>query len=116
MGYFSSTDDIYAVFTPFTQALTIDPVVGPKFEVANTSFRVIHTEPDGMFLLDTTSRPATLYTGEDAAARPAEVDLTMSADDGHKFWLGQLNLPVALARRKVKVDGGVTKLLGGGLR
>ena len=35
----------------------------------------------------------------------------MSSDDGHKFWLGELNIPMAMARRKVKVEGPVGKLL-----
>jgi len=109
---FASSQDMYAVFTPFMQSLTTDPVVGPKFVAAKTSFRVLHTDPEGVFLLDATADPAVLYVGPDATGRDAEVELTMSADDGHKFWLGQLNLPVALAKRKIKVAGGVTKLMG----
>ncbi len=112
MSVFTSSDDMYAVFTPFMQSLTTDPVVGKKFASAKTSFRVAHEDPDGVFLLDATVDPPVLYIGEDAESRTAEVDLTMSAEDGHKFWLGQLNLPVALARRKIKVSGGVAKLMG----
>jgi len=112
MTQFTSSDDMYAVFTPFMQSLTTDPVVGRKFVSANTSFRVNHEDPDGVFLLDATVDPPMLYVGADAEGRPAEVDLTMSAEDGHKFWMGQLNLPVALARRKVKVSGGVARLMG----
>jgi hypothetical protein len=112
MTAFSSSDDLYSVFTPFMQSLTTDPVVGPKFVAAKTSFRVNHTDPDGVFLLDATSNPAVLYVGADALEREAEVELTMTAEDGHQFWLGQLNLPVALAKRKIKVAGGVTKLMG----
>jgi len=37
--------------------------------------------------------------------------MSMSADDGHKFWLGELNIPMAMARGKVKVGGPVGKLL-----
>lgn len=112
MSVFTSSDEMYEVFTPFMQSLTTDPVVGKKFSSANTSFRVIHEDPDGVFLLDATVDPPVLYVGADADGRQAEVDLTMSAEDGHKFWLGQLNLPVALARRKIKVSGGVAKLMG----
>jgi putative sterol carrier protein len=112
MPMFTSTEDMYSVFTPFMQSLTTDPVVGAKFSAAKTSFRVNHTDPDGVFLLDATVDPPVLYVGDDALAREPEVDLTMSAEDGHKFWLGQLNLPVALARRKIKVSGGVAKLMG----
>lgn len=112
MSTFTTTEDLYAVFTPFMQSLTTDPVVGAKFSAANTSFRVNHTDPDGTFLLDATVSPPVLYVGEEALAREAEVDLTMSSEDGHAFWLGKLNLPVALARRKIKVSGGVAKLMG----
>ncbi|MFJ9390464.1 SCP2 sterol-binding domain-containing protein [Nocardioides sp. NPDC101246] len=112
MTVFSSAEEMYSVFTPFMQSLTTDPVVGRKFVAANTSFRVNHTDPDGVFLLDATVDPPRLYVGDEAEGKSAEVDLTMSAEDGHKFWLGQLNLPVALARRKIKVDGGVAKLMG----
>lgn len=112
MTVFTSSDDMYAVLTPFMESLTTDPVVGPKFVSANTSFKVAHEDPDGVFLLDATLDPPVLYVGEEAEGRTAEVDLTMSAEDGHKFWMGQLNLPVALARRKIKVSGGVAKLMG----
>ncbi|MFI5623304.1 hypothetical protein ACIA03_07545 [Nocardioides sp. NPDC051685] len=112
MSVFVSSDEMYEVFTPFLRGLTTDPVVGKKFSSANTSFRVIHEDPDGVFLLDATVDPPVLYVGAEADGREAEVDLTMAAEDGHKFWLGQLNLPVALARRKIKVSGGVAKLMG----
>jgi hypothetical protein len=112
MTVFTSSDDMYSVFTPFMESLTTDPVVGRKFVPANTSLRVNHEDPDGVFLLDATVDPPVLYVGAEAEGRPAEVDLTMSAEDGHKFWMGQLNLPVALARRKVKVSGGVARLMG----
>jgi hypothetical protein len=46
-------------------------------------------------------------------ARAAQMDVApfMSADDGHTFWLGDLNIPMAMARRKVKIEGPVGTLL-----
>lgn len=70
-----------------------------------------YTGPDALFLLDCTVDPPVVYAGEEAAARESELKLSMSADDGHKFWLGALNVPMALARKKVKVEGPVGKLL-----
>jgi hypothetical protein len=112
MTTFASADEMYRIVTPYLEALTSDPVVGPKFVAANTSFRVTYTHPDGVFLLDATQNPAVVTTADAAVAGHAEVALTMTADDGHKFWLGDLNLPIALARRKLKIDGPVTKLFG----
>jgi putative sterol carrier protein len=103
---------MYDVLTPFYISLTTDPDIGPKFVKANTSFRITHDGPAGVFLLNATQDPAVLTVGDEALAGHPAVDLTMSGDDGHKFWLGKLNLPVALAKRKIKVSGGVTVLMG----
>lgn len=112
MPIFASTDDLYAALLPFYQKLVTDPVIAPRFTAADTSFRIRHIEPEGLFVLDATGPELVLLHGEDAAAAETEVELTMSGDDGHRFWLGKLNLPMALARKKIKVQGGVTKLLG----
>jgi putative sterol carrier protein len=50
-------------------------------------------------------------SGDAAKAEDVEVDMFMSADDAHKFWLGELNIPMSLARRRVKVEGPIGKLL-----
>lgn len=112
MPVFADTAEMYEVLTPFYTSLTTDPEIGPRFVKANTSFRINHTGPEGYFLLDATQNPAVLTVGAEAQAGEPAVDLDMSGDDGHKFWLGKLNLPVALATRKIKVSGGVTALMG----
>jgi len=40
-----------------------------------------------------------------------EVTMRMSADTGHRFWLGQVNVNVALARGEIKAEGPVAKIL-----
>lgn len=112
MAIFATTEDLYAALLPFYEDLVADPKVGPMFAGANTSFRIRHNDPDAVFVLDATGGKLTLLHGADAEDVDTEVELLMSGDDGHKFWLGKLNLPMAMARKKIKVDGGVTKLLG----
>ena len=112
MTVFQDSNELYDVLMPFYESLTTDPDIGPKFVKANTSFRINHTAPEGTFLLDATQNPAVLAVGDAARAGEPVVDLTMSCDDAHRFWLGKLNLPVALATRKVKVNGGVASLMG----
>jgi hypothetical protein len=112
MPTFASSEELYGALLPFYRKLVTDPVIAPRFAAADTSFRIRHIDPEGMFVLDATGPELVLLHGEDAAAADTEVELTMSGDDGHRFWLGKLNLPMALARKKIKVEGGVTKLLG----
>jgi putative sterol carrier protein len=40
-----------------------------------------------------------------------EVVMTMEADTAHRFWLGQVNVTVALARGQIKAKGPVAKIL-----
>lgn len=112
MTVFNSAEDMYRHFDPYLHALMTDPELGPKFSAAKTSFRVNYSDPDAAMVLDATRAPAVLITGADALSFSPEVELFMSADDGHKFWLGDLNIPMALARKKIKIQGSLPKLLG----
>ncbi|MGV0735071.1 SCP2 sterol-binding domain-containing protein [Mycobacterium syngnathidarum] len=103
---------MYDHFLPFVEDLVRDPAIRPKFAKANIAFRVTYTDPVSVMVLDATHDPALNIVGEAAESHPVEVELSMSADDGHRFWMGNLNLPLALARKKVKISGSVTKLLG----
>jgi putative sterol carrier protein len=40
-----------------------------------------------------------------------EVVMTMDADTAHRFWVGKVNVTVALARGQIKAKGPVAKIL-----
>ena len=40
-----------------------------------------------------------------------EVVMSMEADTAHRFWLGKVNVTVALARGQIKASGPVAKIL-----
>ena len=40
-----------------------------------------------------------------------EVTMAMEADTAHRFWLGEVNVTVALARGQIKAKGPVAKIL-----
>ncbi len=40
-----------------------------------------------------------------------EVTMSMDADIAHRFWLGEVNVTVALARGQIKANGPVAKIL-----
>jgi hypothetical protein len=112
MTLFASEAAVNEIFGPFLNEITSDPALAPKFVAAGTSFKIRFTDPSATLLVDATKDPVEVLLGESAAQLDAHVELTMAADDGHKFWLGELNLMGALARRKIKPKGEVTKLIG----
>ena len=40
-----------------------------------------------------------------------DVELSLSADDGHKVWCNKMNLVMAIGRKKIKVKGNPAQLL-----
>ncbi|GAA5156566.1 hypothetical protein GCM10023321_32490 [Pseudonocardia eucalypti] len=111
MPVFSSQQEAEQVLSEFLEHITSDPELRPKFVAAATSFRANYHDPDCFVSLATTVDPPAVRSGDAAKAKEVDVNMFMSADDGHKFWLGQLNLPMALARKKVRVEGQIPKLL-----
>jgi putative sterol carrier protein len=109
LGYFTTTEQLYDVFTGFMKDMAADPVLGPKFVKSKTAFRINYTDPDASILVDCTHDPIQITEG--ASDSKPDVELTMKADNGHLFWMGKLKITTAITKRKVKVNGQVTKMM-----
>ncbi|HLF40844.1 MAG TPA: SCP2 sterol-binding domain-containing protein [Acidimicrobiia bacterium] len=110
MGNLANAQEVYDTIGAFLDQITKDEDMRPKFVAADTSFHVVYTDPDCDMLVDCTVDPpvVTLAPGDDAKA---EIELEMAADDGHEFWLGKMNMALALAKGKVKVKGPISKIM-----
>jgi putative sterol carrier protein len=109
---FDSAEEAEKIYAAFFEHITLHPELRPKFVEAGSAFRANYTDPDSAVSIDASSDPPVVKVGDEARVAPVDVALFMSADDGHKFWLGELNIPMAMARRKVKIEGSVGTLLG----
>jgi hypothetical protein len=107
---FSSTEELYKVMVGFLREMASDPGLAPRFSAARVSFRVEHTDPEASILVDCTQNPPTVHAP--ALERESDVQLAMSADDGHLFWLGELAVMPALATKRVTVSGQMVKMMG----
>lgn len=111
MPVFSSAEEAEKVYLAFFEHITTHPELRPKFVEAGSSFRANYTDPDSAVSIDASTDPPQVKVGDEARAATVDVQLFMTADDGHKFWCGELNIPMAMARRKVKIEGSVGTLL-----
>ena len=110
MPYFKDADEVYATIGKLFQDLADDEELVPKFRKANTIVRYEFRNPDSVI----TTRLQEGQPGDvDFGTSEMEPDVTMSmeADTAHKFWLGQVNVTVALARGQIKAKGPVAKIL-----
>jgi hypothetical protein len=106
---FANAQQVYDTIGAFLEQITKDEDLRPKFVAADTSFHVKYSDPDCDMLVDCTIDPpvVTMAPGE----VKSEIELAMAADDGHEFWLGNLNMALALAKNKVKVKGPISKIM-----
>jgi len=108
--YFKDAQEVYDTIGKLFADLAEDPELSPKFRKANTILQYAYSDPESVITLR-------LKEGEDSQVDFGETDLvpevvmSMDADTAHRFWLGQVNVTVALARGQIKAKGPVAKIL-----
>ncbi len=110
MAVFKDESEVYQYTGGIFEDALADPVIGPKFAESGVILKVTHTEPDAVFTVDMPAGKV-LY-GDDARNGPKPVDeMFMKADAGHRFWLGKVNISLALAKGEMRAKGPVPKIL-----
>jgi SCP-2 sterol transfer family len=108
MSVFADAQELYDVLGGFLESIMQDQDIGARFAAANTRFHITYTEPDAEILIDCTTVPPGVHCGQ---GLPGDIELTMKGDDGHQFWLGKLNINLAMAKGKVKISGPVSTIM-----
>jgi putative sterol carrier protein len=110
MAYFQDADEVYATLGKLFTELMADDELAEKFKKANTIVRYQYSDPDSAITVRLQEgQPGDVDFG-DSEVEP-EVTMSMDADTAHRFWLGQVNVTVALARGEIKASGPVAKIL-----
>ncbi len=110
MPYFSNAQELYDTLGKLFVELASDQELAPKFRKANTIVRYEHTNPESAITVRLQEdEPGDVDFGE--SEMEPEVTMTMEADTAHRFWLGEVNVTVALARGEIKAAGPVAKIL-----
>lgn len=105
MAVFKDTEQMYEILGNLWQRLLDDPVNGSKFKEAGLKIKYILSEPSGVLWVT----PEGVFTGEQDM-KP-DVEMTLSGDTAHKFWLKEVSLPAALAKKLITAKGSMTKVM-----
>jgi SCP-2 sterol transfer family len=110
VAYFRDEQEVYDHIGRLFQDLMQDQELLPKFQRANTIVQYVFRDPESRITVK-------MLEGEDPQVDlgPTELDpevtMSMDADTAHRFWLGKVNVTVALARGQMKAKGPVAKIL-----
>lgn len=104
---FKDADEVRHYIGGVFQAGFDDPEVGPKMKATGIVVKFVFTDPDADLVVDMGRQEI----GEGAGMAEPNAVMRMTADLGSAYWQGKVNLPLAMARGKIKVDGNVASLL-----
>ena len=110
MAYFSDEQEVYRYLGQLFLDLLDDPELAPKFRTANTIVQYRYRNPDSQITVKLIEAEEGQVDLGPTRLEP-EVVMTMDADTAHRFWLGKVNVTVALARGQMKAKGPVAKIL-----
>jgi len=109
MAYFSSADEVYKYVGGVFRAAAEHDEVGPKMAAANVNLQVYYSDPESALTIRLQEPKLQVEDGGDDPN--ADVKLFMPADIADKYWRGEYNLAVGLAKGHVKAKGPVNKIL-----
>jgi len=109
MSTFRDTEHFYRVLSALMARVAQEKEIASKLVQAGLIVRFTVKDPEAAITVDLRQEPITFFTGE-SDLKP-DVEFIQSADTSHAFWLGRLNVPRAIATRKVIARGSVPKSL-----
>jgi hypothetical protein len=110
MPYFKDAEDVYAHLGRLFEDIIADEDLGQRFKRADTIVQIRMRRPDSQVTLKALEAEDLVVDFGVTELRP-EVVLAMDADTAHRFWLGKVNVTVALARGQISARGPVAKIL-----
>ena len=110
MAYFKDAQEVYDTIGKLFVDLSHDDELGPRFRKADTIVRYDYRDPESQITLRLQpDQPGDVDFGE--SDMEPDVVMSMEAYTAHRFWLGQVNVTVAMARGQIKAKGPVAKIL-----
>jgi hypothetical protein len=110
MAYFTDEQDVYRYLGQLFLDLLADDELAPKFIEANAIVRYEYAKPTAQITVNLLEGQAGQVDLGPSALEP-ELVLAMDADVAHRFWLGKVNVTMAMARGQIKTKGPVAKIL-----
>jgi putative sterol carrier protein len=109
VGAFRNAQDVYACIGKIFEEAIADPEIGPQTKESGLTIRFDFTDPESTIYVDFAGQ--NVLFGDGAPDTEPAIRMGMKADDANKFWLGKLNLVMALAKGQVRAKGSVPEML-----
>jgi hypothetical protein len=114
MAEFRSQDEFREVMDKVFTIMSTDPDMGPKLRDARVPQRFEFPDQDAVVNItydDSGGEQNLQWKWSDAVDWDPQVEMTMNSDVANKYFQGKENVPMALARRRIKSSGDIKAAL-----
>jgi hypothetical protein len=113
MGVFKDADQLYELLGGLFAELFKNKEIAGKCAATGLIIVFKYEDPDSEIWLDASKKdPGNIgITCGPTQDLTADVTMSMKADIAHQFWLGNLNLMVALTRKQIVAKGPIPKIM-----
>jgi putative sterol carrier protein len=105
---FNNSAEVARYIGGIFEAAFVDPEIGPKLVDTGLVIAFDFTDPEAVVVIDMANKE--VREGLEGGLAPIAT-MSMTADTGNAYWQGKVNLPLAMAKKKIKVEGNVASLL-----
>jgi len=110
MAVFENVDKMQEVLGGLFENLLNNPDFGAKFIKADIIIKFNISEPGAELWVTPGDGTTGLVAWGKQTMKPT-IEMTLSGDTCHKFWLQQISMPIALAKGLIKAKGPMPKVL-----
>jgi hypothetical protein len=110
MAVYSNTEELHRVMVDLWTAIKNDPAMSKPLLDSRLTVQFHYREPEGRLTVDCSDGQDMKISAGECTKKP-NVEMFMKSDVAHEFWLGKVNVPLALIQGKIVSKGPVNKAL-----
>ena len=104
MPIFENADELYACIGGMFEKVKSHPQMKEMWTTLKLAVQFTYTQPEASIMLVSCNGEQSIYYG-DCDVKP-DIELAMTGDVAHQFWIGEINPMSAIAQRQVVLLGG----------
>jgi len=109
MSVFETPDQLYGCIGGLLNRMGADPVVLAELQSLKLKVKFIFHEPESSIFLTVEDGTHSIYYGE--TCQKPDIELAMSGDVAHYFWMGEVNVMQAITKQQIVARGPLGKIM-----
>ena len=109
MSVFETPDQLYGCVGGLLNKMGADPIALAELQSLKLKVKFIFHEPESSIFLTVEDGTHSIYYGE--TCQKPDIELAMSGDVAHYFWMGEVNVMQAITKQQIVASGPLGKIM-----